>query len=105
MSGIARVLLARGTPVSGSDAKDSLSVAALRALGAEVHIGHAAGHVRGADTVVVSTAIRESNPELAAAGAAGQRVAGRADAWPSCSWATAPWPWPGRTARPRPPRC
>ncbi|MCW2499072.1 MAG: murC [Frankiales bacterium] len=80
MSGIARVLLARGTAVSGSDAKDSLAVSALRALGAEVHVGHDAAHVVGAGTVVVSTAIRESNPELAAARATGIRVLKRAEA-------------------------
>jgi UDP-N-acetylmuramate--alanine ligase len=80
MSGIARVLLARGTQVSGSDAKDSVTVASLRALGAEVHVGHDAGHVDGADVVVVSTAIRETNPELAAARAAGIPVQRRAEA-------------------------
>ena len=80
MSGIARVLLARGTTVSGSDAKDSRGVAALRALGATVHIGHAAEHVGDVDTVVVSSAIRESNPELAAARARGIAVVPRAEA-------------------------
>jgi UDP-N-acetylmuramate--alanine ligase len=80
MSGIARVLLARGTAVSGSDAKDSLAVSALRALGAEVHIGHHADHIAGATTVVMSTAIRENNPELAAARASGVRVLKRAEA-------------------------
>ena len=80
MSGIARVLLARGTAVSGSDAKDSLAVSALRALGAVVHLGHDAAYIAGADTVVVSTAIRESNPELAAARASGLRVLKRAEA-------------------------
>ena len=80
MSGIARVLLARGTEVSGSDAKDSVTLAALRALGADVHVGHDAQHVVGADVVVVSTAIRESNPELAAARAAGIPVQRRAEA-------------------------
>jgi UDP-N-acetylmuramate--alanine ligase len=80
MSGIARVLLARGTAVSGSDAKDSRTVAALRALGAEVHVGHSAAHIEGATTVVVSTAIRETNPELAAARAAGIPVQRRAEA-------------------------
>ncbi len=54
MSGIARVLLARGATVSGSDAKDSRTTAALRALGATIHLGHAAEHIAGADTVVVS---------------------------------------------------
>jgi UDP-N-acetylmuramate--alanine ligase len=80
MSGIARVLLARGVPVTGSDAKDSRSIAALRALGATVHIGHSADYVVGADTVVVSSAIRESNPELRAAREAGTRVLPRAQA-------------------------
>jgi len=80
MSGIARVLLARGVPVSGSDAKDSRGLAALRALGAEVHVGHDAAHVEGAATVVISSAIRESNAELAAARAAGTRVVKRAEA-------------------------
>ena len=80
MSGIARVLLARGTTVSGSDAKNSLAIAALRALGADVHVGHDAAHVAGADVVVVSTAIRETNPELVAARSAGIPVQRRAEA-------------------------
>ena len=80
MSGIARVLLARGSTVSGSDAKDSLTVAALRALGATVHIGHAASHIDGADTVVVSSAIRPDNPELVAARERGTTVLPRAEA-------------------------
>ncbi|GAC1440399.1 MAG: UDP-N-acetylmuramate--L-alanine ligase [Mycobacteriales bacterium] len=80
MSGIARVLLARGGTVTGSDAKDSRSIAALRALGATVYIGHDAEHIRGADTVVVSSAIRDTNPELRAALAHHVRVVLRADA-------------------------
>ena len=83
MSGIARILLARGVPVSGSDAKDSSGLAALRALGARVHVGHDAGHLAHlgpGDTVVVSSAVRESNPELAAARAAGLRVLHRSQA-------------------------
>nr|WP_308116873.1 UDP-N-acetylmuramate--L-alanine ligase [Pseudonocardia sp. WMMC193] len=80
MSGIARILLARGVRVSGSDAKDSRTVLALRALGAEIAVGHAAEHVVGEPTVVVSTAIRETNPELAAARARGLAVVHRAQA-------------------------
>ena len=80
MSGIARVLLARGVAVSGSDAKDSRGLAALRALGAEVFVGHDAANIEGAGTVVVSNAIRDTNPELAAARASGQRVIKRAEA-------------------------
>ena len=84
MSGIARVLLARGTRVSGSDAKDSRAVVALRALGATIHLGHAADHVDGVDTVVVSTAIRPDNPELVAARERGLRVLIRAEALAAC---------------------
>ena len=80
MSGIARVLLARGTTVSGSDAKDSRTTTALRALGATVHLGHDAAHVADTDTVVVSTAIRQDNPELVAARENGLRVLLRAEA-------------------------
>ena len=84
MSGIARVLLARGSAVSGSDAKDSRTIAALRALGAVVWLGHAAEHVHGADTVVVSTAIRQDNAELVEARARGLRVLPRAEALAAC---------------------
>jgi UDP-N-acetylmuramate--alanine ligase len=80
MSGVARILLARGLPVSGSDAKDSRALAALRALGADVHVGHDAAHVDGASTVVVSSAVRETNPELARARADGLRVLHRSQA-------------------------
>ncbi|GAA4681543.1 UDP-N-acetylmuramate--L-alanine ligase [Pseudonocardia yuanmonensis] len=83
MSGIARILLARGVAVSGSDAKDSRTVLALRALGAKIAVGHAAANLDQLDappTVVVSTAIRESNPELAAARERGLTVVHRAQA-------------------------
>jgi UDP-N-acetylmuramate--alanine ligase len=81
MSGIARILLARGTVVSGSDAKDSRTVLALRALGADVAVGHDAAHLPDAPaTVVVSSAIRETNPELAAARERGLPVVHRAQA-------------------------
>jgi UDP-N-acetylmuramate--alanine ligase len=80
MSGIARIMLARGMRVTGSDAKPSLVLTALRAEGAEVHLGHDAGHVGDARTVVASSAVRESNPELAAAREAGVRVLHRSEA-------------------------
>jgi UDP-N-acetylmuramate--alanine ligase len=81
MSGIARILLARGVEVSGSDAKDSRAVLGLRALGARVEIGHDAAHLpAGPATVVTSTAIRETNPELVAARERGLRVVHRARA-------------------------
>lgn len=80
MSGIARILVARGIPVSGSDAKDSRTLAGLRAIGARVHVGHDPSQVNGADTVVMSTAIRSTNVELAEAQRRGLRVLPRAAA-------------------------
>ena len=80
MSGIARIMLARGVRVSGSDAKDSDMLAALASLGADVHVGHDAANLDGADTLVVSTAIRADNPELAAARRRGLRILHRASA-------------------------
>jgi UDP-N-acetylmuramate--alanine ligase len=81
MSGIARILLARGATVSGSDAKDSRAVLALRALGATVAVGHDPAHLPDAPaTVVVSSAIRATNPELAAARERGLEVVHRAEA-------------------------
>src|ERR1700761_6058693 len=83
MSGIARIMLARGISVSGSDAKDSALLGELRALGASVHIGHAAqnlGALGAGDTLVVSSAIRPDNPELAEAARRGIRVVHRAAA-------------------------
>ncbi|TFV57909.1 UNVERIFIED_ORG: UDP-N-acetylmuramate--L-alanine ligase [Bacillus sp. AZ43] len=78
MSGIARILLARGVRVSGSDRRDTPTLMALRALGAQVTVGHDPGNVATADTVVVSTAIRPDNPELVAARERGLRVLPRA---------------------------
>ncbi|MFC5145764.1 UDP-N-acetylmuramate--L-alanine ligase [Streptomyces aureoversilis] len=81
MSGIAKILAQRGAAVAGSDAKDSATAEALRALGATVHIGHAAEHLaEDATCVVVSSAIRADNPELAAAAERGIPVVHRSDA-------------------------
>ncbi|MBP2702344.1 UDP-N-acetylmuramate--L-alanine ligase [Microbispora sp. RL4-1S] len=80
MSGIARILLKRGVPVSGSDARPSDMLIELRELGAVIHVGHAASHIRDVDTVVVSTAIRDSNPELGEALRQNLRVIPRAAA-------------------------
>jgi UDP-N-acetylmuramate--alanine ligase len=80
MSGIARIMLTRGVAVSGSDSAPSDLLTGLAALGAQVHVGHAAANLGDADTIVVSTAIRESNPELAEARRRGLRVLHRAAA-------------------------
>lgn len=81
MSGIAKILAQRGAKVAGSDAKESPTSEALRALGATVHIGHAAGHLADdATCVVVSSAIRADNPELVRAGELSVPVVHRSDA-------------------------
>ena len=81
MSGIAKILAQRGAKVAGSDSKDSATADALRAFGATVHIGHAAGHLADdASCVVVSSAIREDNPELVRAAELGIPVVHRSDA-------------------------
>nr|WP_029115050.1 UDP-N-acetylmuramate--L-alanine ligase [Mycobacterium sp. URHB0044] len=79
MSGIARILLDRGGQVSGSDAKESRGLAALRARGAQIRVGHDASSLDmlpGGPTAVVSThaAIPKTNPELVEAGRRGVPV-------------------------------
>ncbi|MCO5065394.1 MAG: UDP-N-acetylmuramate--L-alanine ligase [Rhizobiaceae bacterium] len=67
MSGIAEVLHNLGYRVQGSDQADSANVQRLRAKGIECFVGHRAENLGDAEVVVVSTAIKKSNPELAAA--------------------------------------
>lgn len=67
MSAIARVMLELGYHVSGSDVAENKLVKNLKAYGAEIHIGHDASYVEGADTVVYSTSISEENVERVAA--------------------------------------
>lgn len=78
VSGVARLFLAQGARVSGSDQRESRTLRLLAAEGATVHLGHDAAHLGQADTVVISGAVRESNPELAAARERGLRVLHRA---------------------------
>lgn len=80
MSGIAALLHDLGVPISGCDGAASAAVERLRAGGVRVDLGHDPAHLRGVATVVVSSAIRETNPELAAARGAGLRVLHRAQA-------------------------
>jgi UDP-N-acetylmuramate--alanine ligase len=67
MSAIARVLLGRGFHVSGSDIQSNAQTAVLAAEGVEVYAGHSPAHVDGADLVVVSSAVPQTNPEWIAA--------------------------------------
>jgi UDP-N-acetylmuramate--alanine ligase len=64
MSGIAQLLLKKGEKVSGSDLRESKITEELKNSGAEVFIGHDAGNIRGATSVIYSTAIKEDNPEI-----------------------------------------
>ncbi|CAN5849986.1 UDP-N-acetylmuramate--L-alanine ligase [soil metagenome] len=80
LSGIARLLLAQGVVVTGSDATDSATLRALVAEGARCHVGHAAAHVGDADSVVVSTAVRDDNPEVVEARRRGLRLLPRSAA-------------------------
>ncbi len=64
MSGIAEVLLNLGYSVSGSDLKSTPSTERLAKLGAKVGVGHRLEHVQDVDVVVVSSAVRDDNPEV-----------------------------------------
>ncbi|WP_339898773.1 UDP-N-acetylmuramate--L-alanine ligase [uncultured Gilvimarinus sp.] len=67
MSGIAEVLINQGYEISGSDLKESSVTQRLASLGANIYFNHSAGNVLGADVVVNSSAVGESNPEMIAA--------------------------------------
>jgi UDP-N-acetylmuramate--alanine ligase len=79
MSGIAEVLLNLGYKVSGSDLKPTSVTQRLTSLGALIMEGHHADNVKGAEVVVISSAVRADNPELAAARAAHIPVIPRAE--------------------------
>lgn len=83
LSGIARIHLARGDEVSGSDGVASPTLDALRELGATVHVGHDPAHLDHltvGDVVVVSAAVKPDNPEYSAAVERGLTVRSRAEA-------------------------
>jgi UDP-N-acetylmuramate--alanine ligase len=80
MSGIARIMVAQGLTVSGTDAKDSRRLQALRAIGVDARVGHDAELVRGLDALIISTAIPESNVERVAARDRGIPELSRAEA-------------------------
>lgn len=83
MSALGRLLAARGVPLSGSELRDSRVLAPLRALGVDIRMQQTAtslSEIGQVDTVVISTAIPEKNPELVAARVQGLRVLHRAQA-------------------------
>ena len=75
------VLQGMGLIVSGSDMNASVSTDELIAKGIEVHIGHSAKNVEGADCVIRTAAVHNDNPEIAGARAAGIPIFERAQAW------------------------
>ncbi|MEM7409279.1 MAG: UDP-N-acetylmuramate--L-alanine ligase [Myxococcota bacterium] len=79
MCGLAELLANQGYQVSGSDLRESANTERLRSLGIDVHVGHAAEHVRDADVVVFSSAVRADNPEIREADAAKIPVIPRAE--------------------------
>jgi len=79
MSGIAEVLLNLGYTVSGSDLRETSTTRRLQKLGGQVHAGHNSSWIEGADVVVISSAVREDNPEVLAAREAQVPVIPRAE--------------------------
>ncbi len=79
MSAIARILLARGARVTGSDVKETPLTARLRDEGVNVTIGHDAANLDGAETVIVSSAIDRRNPEYVGAQRAGVPILHRGE--------------------------
>jgi UDP-N-acetylmuramate--alanine ligase len=80
MSAVARIMVARGVPVSGSDAKDLPVMADLATAGARIAVGYASANLGDAQTVVAGSAIRPDNPEIVAAREAGLPVLHRSEA-------------------------
>ena len=80
MSGIARLLVAQGVEVSGTDAKESRRVEALRKIGVKIFIGHKPENINGVDSVIHSTAIKDNNTELIAANIKNLKILKRSDA-------------------------
>lgn len=79
MSALAKILTEKGYEVSGSDVKESVMTGVLRDLGAKIFIGQKAENVHGAEAIVVSTAIREENPEVVEAKKLGLKRLHRSD--------------------------
>ena len=79
MSGLARILLTRGHPVSGSDLRDGRACEELRVLGAHITVGHHADNIGDAEVVVTSSAVPANNPELLAARQQGRTLLRRAE--------------------------
>jgi UDP-N-acetylmuramate--alanine ligase len=80
MGGLARLLLTRGIPVTGSELREWPTLAGLRALGGTIHMTHQASNLDGVDTVIYSTAIPADHLEIVEARRRGLRVLHRSEA-------------------------
>ncbi|WP_309074330.1 UDP-N-acetylmuramate--L-alanine ligase [Paenarthrobacter sp.] len=80
MSAVARIMVSRGVPVSGTDVKDLPVMRDLSSAGARIAVGYDAGNLGDAQTIVAGSAIRADNPELVAARDAGLTVLHRSEA-------------------------
>lgn len=80
MSGIAHMFLDRGINVSGSDREESPYLPPFRERGVEIHVGHAAGNIADADTLVVTSALWPDNPEYLLAKERGLTILHRSQA-------------------------
>ena len=80
MSGIARIMAARGIHISGSDQHESGLLDGLRALGATIFIGHESSHITDAEVLIRSSAISDANVEIVAARQLGIPILDRAAA-------------------------
>ncbi len=74
LSAIARIMARQGVPVTGSDDQDTPFLPALRELGVPIQLSYDAGHVGDVDTLVVTTAAADDNPELLAGRERGLRI-------------------------------
>lgn len=79
MSGLAKYLLQQGEQVSGSDIAESKYTAQLQKFGAQIHIGHSESNVLENDIVIISSAIKDENPELIQAKKLGCKILHRSD--------------------------
>lgn len=82
MSAIARVLLESGVTVSGSDRQANDVTRTLQRDGATIYEGHAADYIKGASALLISSAVKDDNPEVAAARSANIPILDRREAFP-----------------------
>ena len=102
MSGLARLMLTRGVPVSGSELREWPALAALRALGGTVHMNHEPSNLDGVDTVVYSSAIPQDHVEMVEARRRGLRLLHRSEALAAAMTDRQTIAVPAPTARPPP---